>query len=75
MVEHPCKTAICEDVWPVISKVLNKYQADSRVMERVCRCVRYAVRCVGRHSHPFLEPLVMQVMTCLIVNFFALKEF
>ncbi|ODM90983.1 Transportin-3 [Orchesella cincta] len=62
MVEHPCKPAICEDVWPVISKVLNKYQADSRVMERVCRCVRYAVRCVGRHSHPFLEPLVMQLV-------------
>lgn len=60
--EHPCQKVICEDVWPVISKVCNRFQADARVMERVCRCLRYAVRCVGKHSHPFIEPLVSQVL-------------
>jgi len=59
--DHPFKLAICEDLWPTISKVCDKYQADPRIMERVCRCLRYAVRCVGKQSHPFLEPLVVQV--------------
>ena len=61
VMEHPCSVAICQDLWPAISKILDKYQADPRVIERVSRCIRYAVRCVGKHSHPFVEPLVNQV--------------
>lgn len=53
---------ICEDVWPVMSKVCNRFQADPRIMERVCRCLRFAVRCVGKHSHPFVQPLITQLV-------------
>jgi transportin-3 len=68
VVEHPCSIAICQDLWPAISKVCDKYKADPRIMERVCRCLRYAVRCVGKHSHPFLEPLVVQVKSFHLIK-------
>ncbi|GFG31613.1 hypothetical protein Cfor_03192, partial [Coptotermes formosanus] len=43
---HPCQSVITE-MWPILSNTCTKYQADGRVMERCCRCLRYAVRCVG----------------------------
>jgi len=48
-------------MWPILSNTCTKYQADGRVMERCCRCLRYAVRCVGKQSAHLLEPLVKQV--------------
>jgi len=62
---HPCSPAICEDAWPVLSMVCDKYQADSRIMERVCRCLRYAIRCVGGDAKPLLPPIVTQVLIYL----------
>lgn len=32
-------------------------------MERVCRCLRYAVRCVGKQAAHLLEPLVKQMVS------------
>lgn len=58
---HPCQSVITE-VWPVLSNTCNKYQADIRVMERCCRCLRFAVRCVGKQSAHLLEPLVKQIV-------------
>lgn len=48
-------------IWPVLSETLNKYQADNRIVERCCRCLRFAVRCVGKGSASLLQPLVTQV--------------
>lgn len=31
-------------------------------MERVCRCVRYAIRAIGKQAAPLLEPLVKQMV-------------
>jgi len=50
-------------MWPVLSSVCETYQRDVRVMERCCRCIRFAVRCVGKHSAHLLEPIVKQVLT------------
>ncbi|XP_015116799.1 transportin-3 [Diachasma alloeum] len=58
---HPCQSVITE-MWPVLSNVCNKYQEDSRVMERCCRCLRYAVRCIGQHAVHLLEPIVEQIV-------------
>lgn len=58
---HPM-LSILEEVWPVMSSVFVKYQADLRIMERTCRFVRYAIRCVGKQATPILEPLVKQMV-------------
>nr|CAD7573032.1 unnamed protein product [Timema californicum] len=57
---HPCQGVITE-LWPVLSNTCTKFQSDHRVMERCCRCLRFAVRCVGKQSAHLLEPLVKQV--------------
>ncbi|XP_015607153.1 transportin-3 isoform X2 [Cephus cinctus] len=58
---HPCQSVITE-MWPVLSNACNTYQHDTRLMERCCRCLRFAVRCVGKHSAHLLEPLVKQIV-------------
>ncbi|XP_033225637.1 transportin-3 isoform X2 [Belonocnema kinseyi] len=61
METHPCQGAITE-MWPVLSNACTNYQNDTRVMERCCRCLRFAVRCVGKYSAHLLEPLVKQIV-------------
>lgn len=53
--------ALC-DAWPLISEALNKYQGDAKVMERACRCIRYAMRAIGKRAAPLLEQLVKQIV-------------
>ncbi|XP_075224525.1 transportin 3 isoform X1 [Lycorma delicatula] len=59
---HPCQSVITE-IWPVLSSTCERYQSDLRVMERCCRCLKFAVRCVGKQSAHLLEPLVKQMVT------------
>uniref|UniRef100_A0A1B6DC68 Transportin-3 n=1 Tax=Clastoptera arizonana TaxID=38151 RepID=A0A1B6DC68_9HEMI len=59
---HPC-LGVFTEVWPIISTTLTKYQTNDRIMERCCRCLRYAVRCVGKSASHILEPLVKQIIT------------
>lgn len=59
--DHPCLSALYEE-WPLISEVFNKYQKDPKVMERACRCIRYAMRAIGKRAAPLLEPLVKQII-------------
>ncbi|XP_077325623.1 transportin-3 isoform X3 [Lithobates pipiens] len=63
---HPCQKVIQEvsnqKIWPVMSETLNKHRADNRVVERCCRCLRFAVRCVGKGSAALLQPLVTQMV-------------
>lgn len=56
-------------MWPVLSNVCTEYQHDARLMERCCRCLRFAVRCVGKYSAHLLEPLVKQVHNNIIKIF------
>ncbi|XP_006826075.1 transportin-3-like [Saccoglossus kowalevskii] len=58
---HPCQPVFLE-VWPVLSEVLNKYKSDDRIIERCCRCLRFAVRNVGKWSAVLLTPLVTQMV-------------
>ena len=66
--QHPCKEAVCEDFWPVISRYFDIHQADVRLMEQCCRCVRFAVRCIGKEASSFLSPLVEQVKLFFKMN-------
>lgn len=59
--QHPL-LSVLQEIWPIISNTFMKYQTDLRVMERTCRCVRYAIRCVGKQATPILEPLVKQIV-------------
>lgn len=58
---HPCQGVIT-DLWPVLSKTCDTYQEDARIMEHACRCLRYAIRCVGKDFAHLLEPLVKQIV-------------
>ncbi|XP_059842985.1 transportin-3 [Hypanus sabinus] len=64
---HPCQKVIHE-IWPVLSETLNKHQADNRIVERCCRCLRFAVRCVGKGSAALLQPLVTQMVNVYRVH-------
>ncbi|XP_044285287.1 transportin-3 [Varanus komodoensis] len=59
---HPCQKVI-QEIWPVLSETLNKHRADNRIVERCCRCLRFAVRCVGKGSAALLQPLVTQMVS------------
>lgn len=59
--QHPI-LPVLEELWPVLSRTFMKYAADLRVMERTCRCVRYAIRCVGKQAVSILEQLVKQIV-------------
>ncbi|GBP87535.1 Transportin-3 [Eumeta japonica] len=58
--QHPCLPALL-DAWPVLKQVMHKYQSDSRVMERLSRAIRFALRCIGRHAAPILEELAHEM--------------
>ncbi|KAK3585736.1 hypothetical protein CHS0354_020305 [Potamilus streckersoni] len=64
---HPCQ-AVIQEVWPVLSEACNKYQADVRIIERCCRCVRFVIRCLGKSSASLLTPLVTQMVTLYQVH-------
>ncbi|OBS72687.1 hypothetical protein A6R68_12720, partial [Neotoma lepida] len=55
-------------IWPVLSETLNKHRADNRIVERCCRCLRFAVRCVGKGSAALLQPLVTQMVNVYRVH-------
>ncbi|KAJ0012727.1 hypothetical protein NQD34_017061 [Periophthalmus magnuspinnatus] len=64
---HPCQKVI-QEIWPVLSETLNTHQADNRIVERCCRCLRFAVRCVGKGSASLLQPLVTQMVSVYQVH-------
>lgn len=64
---HPCQLTIT-DMWPVFSSVFNRFQDDHRIMERCCRCLRYAVRCIGKYAVHLLEPIVEQIVQLYLTN-------
>ena len=59
---HPCTDTVIHDIWPVVSGVCDVYASDARIMERTCRTIRFAVRCLAVQSAPLLEPLVTQMV-------------
>lgn len=60
--ENPCVFVIVSN-WSVLSRAMEYYKNDSKIMERIVRCIRYAIRCVGKQAMPILETLVKQIIT------------
>lgn len=58
---HPCKPVVME-MWPMLSRIFDKYQNDARIMERCCRTLRYMLRCVSRQVCELLESIVGQIV-------------
>lgn len=58
---HPC-ASILNEHFLIISNTMSKYQYNGKIMERIVRCIRYAIRCIGKQSIPILEPLVKQMV-------------
>lgn len=58
---HPAAEVIVEN-WPVLSRCIDRYQSDSKVMERLIRCVKYGIRCISSQALPILESLVKQMV-------------
>ncbi|XP_023297905.2 transportin-3 [Lucilia cuprina] len=59
---HPTLQILTE-AWPLISRLMDKYQTDVRVMERTCRLIRYGVRMVRKQASMLVEPLIHQMIT------------
>eukprot|EP00794_Sanderia_malayensis_P013001 gene13002-14340_t len=58
---HPCQTVV-EELWPHLSGIAEKYKHSERIMERICRCLRFAIRCVGTGFGNLLQPFVEQMI-------------
>ncbi|XP_026733199.1 transportin-3 [Trichoplusia ni] len=58
--EHPCVPAL-SDAWPVLQAALARHQLDARVMERWCRCVRFALRMCGARAAPLAPALAARL--------------
>lgn len=54
--EHPVLAALC-DCWPVFALLLDKHKNDTRIVERTCRALRFAIRCLSIHATPLINPL------------------
>ncbi|KAH8233997.1 hypothetical protein KR032_010147 [Drosophila birchii] len=66
-VEHPT-VAILNDAWQLISRVMDKYQTDLRIMERTCRLIRYGIRMVRKQAVMLVEPLIKQMVILYAVQ-------
>lgn len=64
---HPT-LPILRDAWPLISSVMDKYQADVRIIERTCRLIRYGVRMVRKQASLLIESLINQMVCLYIVH-------
>lgn len=59
--KNPASEVIIEN-WTVLSRTMDHHQHDAKIMERIVRCVRYAIRCISFEALPFLELLVQQMI-------------
>ena len=59
---HPCTDVVVNDIWPVLSAVFATFIADTRIIERSVRTVRFVVRSLGLQSAPLVEPVVTQMV-------------
>lgn len=60
-VENP-SAPVLNEMLPLFIQILNHYQSDGRIMERCCRCLRFAIRCVGKSGSFVVEPLAKELV-------------
>ncbi|KAG5683629.1 hypothetical protein PVAND_012902 [Polypedilum vanderplanki] len=55
-------TAVIIENWPVLSRMLDYYKQNEKIIERIVRCIRYGIRCISHESLPILDSLVTQMV-------------
>lgn len=55
-------------VQPVLFRVMDHYQSNVAVMERCCRCIRFAIRVLGKKGVFALPSLAEKVRFALFSN-------
>ena len=48
-------TKTVEEMLPILDKSLDRWQADYRIVERICKCLRFIIRFLSRNSGPILQ--------------------
>lgn len=66
-VKNACVPALTE-IQPVIFQIMDCFQKDVAVMERCCRCLRFAIRVVGKQGVFLLETLVHKLVALYQAN-------
>jgi len=50
-------------LWPALAHLAHSPTASTQFVEKVCRCYKHMIRCVGaRHWQPFAEPFCKQMV-------------
>jgi transportin-3 len=65
---HPLASLATQDVWPILARNFSVFTADSRIMERTCRTLRFVIRCVGTQSATLVKPLVQMMVSLYVVH-------
>ena len=60
-----------EQIWPVLSLCLKKYENDSKVTESCCKTLRFALRCTEKYSRSILSEIVNVIINMYRVNHFS----
>lgn len=58
---HPCQPVI-EQLWPLLSSCCAAFSGDAKIVEKWCRCIKYALRCLHRHSSGLIGSLANQMV-------------
>lgn len=48
---------VCVGEGSLTAGSVRRFGGDTRAMERLCRCLRFALRCLGAHAAPLLPAL------------------
>lgn len=64
----------CFQVQPVLFKVMDRFQSNVAVMERCCRCIRFAIRVLGKNGVFALPSLAEKVRFVFIYELVFLSR-
>jgi len=70
MLVAPCTRWLCFGVlqaMPVLLRSVDHYSSDGRIIERLFRCFRYAIRCLGSDHFDLFDPVLTKVWRLLLV--------
>jgi len=51
-------------LWPLLEAAMNKYKDSERLVEKLCRCLKYALKGCGRRLAGLMQPLATLMAAC-----------
>lgn len=55
-------TNTVEEMLPILDKSLDRWQSDYRIVERICKCLRFIIRFLSRNSGPILQIMAERIV-------------